>query len=174
MVLIKYTRIHTETHTAVQYCMHCNPCIESRVNGVGFGLVLYMSLVLSHTQTHTHTAGIPASLSGSCWDVRWSQWHYQSSAKPRGSMCDLCCNSSINNGPVLRMVPLPIHILGCLATMGLPKRGGLLWWDYTSVHLTAFCSFSVSVIFQKLFFSLADFLVLLSAALIRTITLFHC
>lgn len=147
--------------------------IPGEWGGIWPGVVHVVSVV-THTDTHTHTTGIPASLSGSCWDVRWSQWHYQSSAKPRGSMCDLCCNSSINNGPVLRMVPLPIHILGCLATMGLPKRGGLLWWDYTSVHLTPFCSFSVSVIFQKLFFSLADFLVLLSAALIRTITLFHC
>lgn len=141
-----------------QGSMHCNPRIESCVNRLGFGLSFHMVLVLhSATHTHTHTLQVSQPVYLACVVV--SDGHI--SAKPCVSMCAICVvTHPYMMGPFLQDGPLPIHILGCLATMGLQKRGGLLWRGYTSVHPSV-CSFFSLCCVSKTFFSFVDFLILL-------------
>ena len=132
-------------------------------------MLLVFLHTLSHTYTHmyTHSAGISASLSGCRWDVRWSQWLYQSPAKAMCVCvsvsvcgCDLCLNSSINDGACSQDGPLPIHILGCLATVGLLKRWGDFCGRATPLsHPILFILLSPLYV-QTSFSSFDDFLIL--------------
>lgn len=151
---------HTHTRTQ-QGSMQCNPCIESCVNGLGFGLPFHMLLVLhSAAHTHTHTLQVSQPVYLACVVV--SDGH--SSAKPCVSMCDLCHNSSIHDGPIFAGWSPAYSYFGLPSNHGLAEEKGItlvrvhLCSPHHSVHFSPLCWMS------KTFSSFVNFLILLSVS----------